>query len=216
METATLEAPPTTQPIVIELEGGVAKQFALAAQVVATAASTDEARQMLTFIHVKASKEGVTLTATDSYHMLRAELPLPFPEMEFVVSAKWLARVVPKRTSIADRYVLTVGNSSVTWTDISNGETFTRRSGPSGDASNFPNVERILAQGDEGTEDYDEERGFNPPLLNSIFKACHKFAPWKPVRVKQLASSSPCRFDIHTTEHGHLIGILMPVRLENS
>jgi hypothetical protein len=196
-----------------ELVGPEAKELATAVRVVAIAASRDDARPLLTGLLFESFGTVVRLSATDSYRIFSAEFRLSMPECRAVIPAAWFAKVLPRRTSMADRYDLTIDDGLVTWHDKQTSDSSTIKLRRSGSGPDYPNVVELLDNNPMPEADANEGRSaFNAKLLGDIFKAANLWADSSPVRVGHLNPLKPCPFEV-VSGLGTLRMLLMPVRV---
>jgi len=187
---------------------------------VATIASTDPGRGAITGVHVRATGESITFTATDAYRAIRATYAagMDCGEWETVLNAKQLAAVganigkakgVPVVWSgVIERpgsVVVSVGENPVVFPVDSLGVP-------------FPDMERIYARrdGEQWPAGDVESVGVNPDLLTGLLTAMRKIAGGKRsdvvrVNVHNVSARYPWRFTL-ATDHVTVESLLMPMR----
>lgn len=206
-KAAAVKAATPPAPVVWRLLSPHAQELNRWLRVVRAAASTDDARPLLTCVHFKADGEKLTLSATDSYRLHRIETPWKHAAGEALIPVRFFQRM-PKITKHST-LTITIDGDRITG-DV-DGDTWSVAL-VKGD---FVNVDKLLAdyvQEDKVTE---AQRAFNPTFLGDVFRAARVFGHsgnYPTIRITHLDPMKPCRFDV-TGHPAHLTMILMPVRV---
>ena len=208
METITNETPSITTTV-IEMAWRDLRVIAS----VGVAAGRDNARPILTAIHLTAGGGEIQAVATDSYRLATATTEHDGPEIDALIPAKWLLTAVKstkplKRNETTAKVTLSITGDTVT---VSNYETTFTTQMVSGQ---FPKVAQLIPTSDN----YKSELGsFNPTFLagmhdiTSICDPGNTTASWKCLSMSEV-SPSLWATTCHAERSWDMQYQLMPVR----
>lgn len=206
MTTAKKVKLATVEPVVWTLTGPQASEFCRYVRAVAMAASKDDARMVLTAVHVRANGT-LRLEATDSYRLHILDSTDTLPEVDVLVPAAFLMKHLPKRIGLTECLTLTFhdGRFTIAFDD----ETYSCRL-VGGDYVNTNQIEAMIADPEDGHEPV---KAYNPRLLVDVFKAAYMVSDYHPVRVTAgLDPLKPTRFE-QQSNGAKLTMVLMPVKV---
>lgn len=181
--------------------------------VVAPAASTDEARPMLTQMRVEPNGEHTDFAATDSYrlHNVTATVECAADSAPVNLPAWWLTRWARTKYSRSAKATIAWTERTATISVDEGDVTETVRLFVDGTAyaREYPSWRPMIDKVDDGTQRF-APAAFNPSYLAAALAACGRWsASYAPVVLDPL---KPCLFVVRHPDNGTARILLMPVR----